>query len=178
MLGDVLAGTATGRSSDDEITAFDSTGLAIQDLAIAKAALERADGLDLTDRRAVAELTTENARGLEEVELRSTLAQDRPRDELAADEAEHVAVPRVAGGDPEAVVPGTGPTSGNPSGLEPKIPAQRCVIAGAPRRARRRRPRGAPGSRASRPPPHVLLAVMSASRWPPTTSLPSGSCCQ
>jgi alanine dehydrogenase len=47
MLGDVLAGTAPGRSSDDEITAFDSTGLAIQDLAIAKAALERAGGLDL-----------------------------------------------------------------------------------------------------------------------------------
>jgi alanine dehydrogenase len=47
MLGDVLAGTAAGRSGDDEITAFDSTGLAIQDLAIAKAALERADRLDL-----------------------------------------------------------------------------------------------------------------------------------
>jgi ornithine cyclodeaminase/alanine dehydrogenase-like protein (mu-crystallin family) len=40
-LGDVLAGTAAGRRSDDEITAFDSTGLAIQDLAIALAAVER-----------------------------------------------------------------------------------------------------------------------------------------
>jgi ornithine cyclodeaminase/alanine dehydrogenase-like protein (mu-crystallin family) len=38
-LGEVLAGTAAGRGSDDEITAFDSTGLAIQDLAIARAAL-------------------------------------------------------------------------------------------------------------------------------------------
>lgn len=38
-LGEVLAGTAAGRRSDDEITAFDSTGLAIQDLAIARAAL-------------------------------------------------------------------------------------------------------------------------------------------
>ena len=47
QLGDVLAGTAEGRRSDDEITAFDSTGLAIQDLAIALAALERADELDL-----------------------------------------------------------------------------------------------------------------------------------
>ena len=47
MLGDVLAGTAPGRTSDDEITAFDSTGLAIQDLAIARAALERADRLEL-----------------------------------------------------------------------------------------------------------------------------------
>jgi alanine dehydrogenase len=46
-LGDVLAGTSAGRSSDDEVTAFDSTGLAIQDLAIAIAALERAPDLDL-----------------------------------------------------------------------------------------------------------------------------------
>jgi ornithine cyclodeaminase/alanine dehydrogenase-like protein (mu-crystallin family) len=46
-LGDVLAGDARGRTSDDEITMFDSTGLAIQDLAIALAALERADELDL-----------------------------------------------------------------------------------------------------------------------------------
>jgi alanine dehydrogenase len=47
QLGAVLAGTAEGRRSDDEITAFDSTGLAIQDLAIALAALERADSLEL-----------------------------------------------------------------------------------------------------------------------------------
>jgi alanine dehydrogenase len=46
-LGAVLAGTAEGRSSADEATVFDSTGLAIQDLAIALAALERADELDL-----------------------------------------------------------------------------------------------------------------------------------
>jgi alanine dehydrogenase len=44
-LGAVLAGGADGRRSDDEITVFDSTGLAIQDLAIAIAALERADDL-------------------------------------------------------------------------------------------------------------------------------------
>jgi ornithine cyclodeaminase/alanine dehydrogenase-like protein (mu-crystallin family) len=42
-LGAVLAGSAPGRETDDEITVFDSTGLAIQDLAIALAALERAD---------------------------------------------------------------------------------------------------------------------------------------
>jgi ornithine cyclodeaminase/alanine dehydrogenase-like protein (mu-crystallin family) len=42
QLGAVLAGTAAGRGSDDEITLFDSTGLAIQDLAIALAAVERA----------------------------------------------------------------------------------------------------------------------------------------
>jgi ornithine cyclodeaminase/alanine dehydrogenase-like protein (mu-crystallin family) len=46
QLGDVLAGRAPGRRSDDEPTVFDSTGLAIQDLAIALAALERLDGLD------------------------------------------------------------------------------------------------------------------------------------
>jgi alanine dehydrogenase len=46
-LGAVLAGTGAGRRSDDEITAFDSTGLAIQDLAIALAAIERVDELDL-----------------------------------------------------------------------------------------------------------------------------------
>ena len=47
MLGDVLAGTADGRRSRAEITLFDSTGLAIQDLAIALAAVERLDELDL-----------------------------------------------------------------------------------------------------------------------------------
>jgi alanine dehydrogenase len=46
-LGAVLAGDAEGRRSDDEITTFDSTGLAIQDLAIALAAIESADQLDL-----------------------------------------------------------------------------------------------------------------------------------
>jgi alanine dehydrogenase len=47
QLGDVLAGNDEGRQSDDDITVFDSTGLAIQDLAIALAAAERADELDL-----------------------------------------------------------------------------------------------------------------------------------
>ena len=47
QLGAVLIGTAEGRKSDDDITVFDSTGLAIQDLAIALAALESADELGL-----------------------------------------------------------------------------------------------------------------------------------
>ena len=47
QLGDVLAATSQGRRSPDEITIFDSTGLAIQDLAVALAAIERADELDL-----------------------------------------------------------------------------------------------------------------------------------
>jgi alanine dehydrogenase len=47
QLGDVLAGISPGRDSDRDITVFDSTGLAIQDLAIALAAMERADELDL-----------------------------------------------------------------------------------------------------------------------------------
>ena len=46
-LGAVLAGTTEGRGTADEITVFDSTGLAIQDLAIASAAYKRADELDL-----------------------------------------------------------------------------------------------------------------------------------
>jgi alanine dehydrogenase len=46
-LGAVLAGEAEGRRSTEEITSFDSTGLAIQDLAIALAAMERADELEL-----------------------------------------------------------------------------------------------------------------------------------
>ena len=37
-LGAVLAGAAPGRPSADAVTLFDSTGLAIQDLAIAIAA--------------------------------------------------------------------------------------------------------------------------------------------
>ncbi|HEY7603828.1 MAG TPA: ornithine cyclodeaminase family protein [Gaiellaceae bacterium] len=46
-LGAVLAGDAAGRESDPDVTVFDSTGLAIQDLAIALAALERAGDLDV-----------------------------------------------------------------------------------------------------------------------------------
>jgi ornithine cyclodeaminase/alanine dehydrogenase-like protein (mu-crystallin family) len=46
-IGDVLLGTAPGRANEQEITMFDSTGLAIQDLAIALAALERVGQLDL-----------------------------------------------------------------------------------------------------------------------------------
>jgi alanine dehydrogenase len=40
QLGDVLSGEAEGRRSDEEITLFDSTGLAIQDLGIAQAVYE------------------------------------------------------------------------------------------------------------------------------------------
>jgi alanine dehydrogenase len=47
QLGDVVAGTAPGRQSKDDITIFDSTGLAIQDLAIALAAMEHAADLVL-----------------------------------------------------------------------------------------------------------------------------------
>ena len=41
-LGEVVAGVKKGRMSDDEITVFDSTGLAIQDLATANLVFERA----------------------------------------------------------------------------------------------------------------------------------------
>jgi ornithine cyclodeaminase/alanine dehydrogenase-like protein (mu-crystallin family) len=46
-LGAVLVGSAEGRRGAGDITLFDSTGLAIQDLAIAKAAYAKAGELDL-----------------------------------------------------------------------------------------------------------------------------------
>jgi len=39
-LGSLLAGEATGRTSADQVTVFDSTGVAVQDIAIATAVLE------------------------------------------------------------------------------------------------------------------------------------------
>lgn len=49
-LGDVICGKADGRSSDDEITVFDTSGIAVQDLASSKVAYERAlqSGLGVT----------------------------------------------------------------------------------------------------------------------------------
>ena len=46
-LGRVLTGESEGRRNGSEITLFDSTGLAIQDLAIAKVAVGKAAGMDL-----------------------------------------------------------------------------------------------------------------------------------
>jgi len=46
-LGAVLTGDAPGRQHPDDVTLFDSTGLAIQDLAVAKTAFAKADELDL-----------------------------------------------------------------------------------------------------------------------------------
>jgi ornithine cyclodeaminase/alanine dehydrogenase-like protein (mu-crystallin family) len=46
-IGRVLTGDAEGRRDTDDVTAFDSTGLALQDLAVALVALERATELDL-----------------------------------------------------------------------------------------------------------------------------------
>ena len=42
-LGEVLAGSAAGRTSDDELTIFDSLGLAIEDLFAAEYLLRRAE---------------------------------------------------------------------------------------------------------------------------------------
>jgi len=47
QLGDVLIGSRDGRRLAGEITVFDSTGLAIQDLAVALAAIGKADELNL-----------------------------------------------------------------------------------------------------------------------------------
>jgi alanine dehydrogenase len=42
-LGEVIAGCKPGRSSADEITVFDSTGTALQDVAAAAIVYERAN---------------------------------------------------------------------------------------------------------------------------------------
>jgi ornithine cyclodeaminase/alanine dehydrogenase-like protein (mu-crystallin family) len=47
QIGDVLIGTVEGRQSPADITLFDSTGLALQDLAVALVALESVAQLDL-----------------------------------------------------------------------------------------------------------------------------------
>jgi alanine dehydrogenase len=49
-LGDVMTGAAPGRSGDDAITLFDSTGLAIQDLALCLALLSGTAGASSTAR--------------------------------------------------------------------------------------------------------------------------------
>jgi len=41
-LGDVIAGLTPGRESDNDITLFNSVGIALQDLAIGKLIVERA----------------------------------------------------------------------------------------------------------------------------------------
>lgn len=43
-LGAILAGSTTGRASDDQITLADLTGVAVQDIAIAKAVLQELAG--------------------------------------------------------------------------------------------------------------------------------------
>jgi len=49
----VLAGTATGRQSEHDITLFDSAGLAIQDLAIALAAYRKYEAGELADAQTI-----------------------------------------------------------------------------------------------------------------------------
>ena len=49
-IGHVTAGAAVGRTSDRDTTIFDSSGTAIQDLAVAAAVFERAVALGLTTR--------------------------------------------------------------------------------------------------------------------------------
>lgn len=46
-LGEIIIGKKVGRIGDDEITVFDSTGLAIQDLVAAILAYRKAKGLGL-----------------------------------------------------------------------------------------------------------------------------------
>ena len=96
-LGSLLVREKEGRRSATDITLFDSTGLAIQDLAIAKGRLREGRRAQAPTARA---LVHQEAGGLEEVELRVVLAEECPRHESAACKAEDVAVARVAAGDP------------------------------------------------------------------------------
>ena len=41
-MGAVLSGEASGRTTDDQVTVFDSTGVAVQDIAIATAVVDAA----------------------------------------------------------------------------------------------------------------------------------------
>ena len=52
-LGDLLLGAAAGRTSEDQITLFKSVGLAVQDVAAARAALSEARRLGLGQRLAL-----------------------------------------------------------------------------------------------------------------------------
>jgi ornithine cyclodeaminase len=48
-IGAVLSGAAAGRQNDDEITVFDSSGISLQDLHMAKAILDATDATDVHD---------------------------------------------------------------------------------------------------------------------------------
>lgn len=52
-IGDVINGNHKGRSSDDEITLFDGTGVGLQDLAVASVAAKLADEQGLAKRVAL-----------------------------------------------------------------------------------------------------------------------------
>ncbi len=48
-IGEVIDGDAEGRQSDKDITIFDSTGIALQDLMVSKLALDKAESLGIGD---------------------------------------------------------------------------------------------------------------------------------
>ncbi|HKL11098.1 MAG TPA: ornithine cyclodeaminase family protein, partial [Clostridia bacterium] len=48
-IGEVIAGKIAGRAKDDDITVFDSTGIALQDLMVSKLALDMAESLGIGD---------------------------------------------------------------------------------------------------------------------------------
>ena len=125
-LGAVLAGDAEGRQSDDEATVFDSTGLAIQDLAIALAALERADELDL---RLVSGPRRPGPRERDRGDRRGS---DRGRRACARRRVDRMrSRGRCRGpstrGDPDAGRSREGSDERARSSVVPQMPAQRCV---------------------------------------------------
>jgi ornithine cyclodeaminase/alanine dehydrogenase-like protein (mu-crystallin family) len=45
-VGDIIAGRARGRTAEDQITVFDSTGVAVQDMMISRAVYEQLRGIE------------------------------------------------------------------------------------------------------------------------------------
>src|SRR5207247_563688 len=102
-------------------------------------------------------------------------SQDRLCDQLAAHEAERVAVSRVAAGDPDPLPAGKRPDHGQEVEHEPEDPCP----------AMSDLERGSDGNRSSASWMKVVVSstavnsvVTSASRKPPATRRPSSSCCQ
>ena len=126
--------------------------------------------------RSVGFLALEQPRRIEQLELWRRRAEDRLRDELAAGEAQHVAVARVAGGDPDAV-PARDPADEREAVLRSR---RRCPASGA--RSRGCSPSELGGERLELRPGSARVIVSSSvnsvsrlvSRLPPRTSRRSG----
>ena len=121
----------------------------------------------------------EEPRGLEEVEQRIPVAEDRARDEPSAREAEHVPVTRVAARDPDAVLLRHRADDGEEVEDQAEDPGPAVVDADRPSdESRRRSARALPGRPASSSSSAVNSESSETSRNPPATMRPSARWCQ